>query len=173
MQEAHRIAELLRPHVRAKLDDRDYLTPGRKFNEWELKGIPLRIELGPRDLKQGQAVLARRDTLEKIPVKLDAIEVEVTKMLGAIQQNLFSRATEFLKNNTRKTNSYSELKSIIAKSGGVVQSPWCGSADCEATVKGETGAKIINIPLEQDKTVAACVICGKPGIAIANFAKSY
>ncbi len=159
--------------ARVKLDDRDHLTPGRKFNEWELKGIPLRIELGPRDLKEGHAVLARRDTLEKRSTKLSSIESEVRSELKTIQENLLRRATEFLRKNTHQTASYETLKSIISEHGGVVQAPWCGSADCEAKVKDETGAKIINIPLEQRSPVSACVYCGGPGKVIANFARSY
>jgi prolyl-tRNA synthetase len=133
------------------------------------------VELGPRDLKEGQAVLARRDTLEKSPVKLEVIDTEVPKMLELIQQNLFHRATEFLRENTHRTDSYAELKSIIATRGGVVQAPWCGSEDCETKVKEETGAKIVNLPLDQQEgaPIGNCIYCGRPGKVIANFAKSY
>jgi prolyl-tRNA synthetase len=173
VREAILLRDRLSAVARVRLDDREHLTPGKKFNEWELKGVPLRIELGPRDLKQGSVVLARRDTFEKRSAKLSSIESEVRSELKAIQENLLRRATEFLRKNTHQTNSYEKLKSIIDERGGVVQAPWCGSEDCEAKVKDETGAKIINIPLEQDSPVNTCVYCGRPGKVVANFARSY
>jgi prolyl-tRNA synthetase len=156
-----------------KLDDRDYVTPGRKFNEWELRGVPLRIEVGPRDIGQNQAVLVRRDTSTKRPVKIGELKAEVGRELDEIQGNLLSRAQEWLRANVRTAKSYEELKSLISSVGGVVQAPWCGSAACEEKIKQESGAKVINIPFEQGDEVSACVACGEPGKVTANFAKSY
>jgi prolyl-tRNA synthetase len=102
--------------------------------------------------------------------------VEVPKTLELIQQNIFRRATEFLRENTHRVDSYAGLKSIITTRGGVVQAPWCGSEDCETKVKEETGAKIVNLPLDREQDgspMGNCIYCGRPGKFIANFAKSY
>jgi prolyl-tRNA synthetase len=156
-----------------KLDDRDYITPGRKFNEWELRGIPLRIEVGPRDISQNQAVLARRDSSTKRTVSLAELRTEVGRELDDVQRSLFVKAEEMLKSNVRQAATYDELKTIIASMGGVVRAPWCGSAACEDKVKQETGAKIINVPLEQGEATGACVSCGAAAKMTANFARSY
>ncbi len=173
LEVARRIRDELARSFAVKLDERDYLTPGRKFNEWELRGVPLRVEVGPRDMEQGQAVLARRDTSSKRAVKLTDLAQEVSRELQEIQSNLLSRATEWLKANVRAADTYDELKTIIASKGGVVQARWCGASACEEKVKQETGAKIINIPLGQAGGAGACVLCGAAGASIANFAKSY
>ena len=120
---------------RAKLDDRDHLTPGRKFNEWELKGIPLRVEFGPRDMKEGQAVLVRRDSGGKRSVKLAALAREVGAELDAIQGDLLQRAREALEKNTRDATTLAELKGIMTQHGGIVRVPWCGTPQCEAKIK--------------------------------------
>jgi prolyl-tRNA synthetase len=173
LTEAGKLAKKIEGRIRVKVDDRDHLTPGRKFNEWELKGVPLRVEVGPRDLKQRQVVLARRDTLSKRAVKMANFEKEVTKELIDIQESLFARASGFLKKNTHRVETYDELKSVFLKGGGIVQAPWCGSADCEAAVRRETEAKIINIPLNQRQLKAKCVYCGNEAKSLANFARSY
>jgi prolyl-tRNA synthetase len=156
-----------------KLDERDYITPGRKFNEWELRGVPLRVEVGPRDISQNQAVLARRDTSTKRTIAMAELRTEVGRELDDIQRSLFAKAQEMLKGNVRQAATYEELKSLIASVGGVVRAPWCGSAACEAKVKQDTGAKIINIPLEQGGSAGNCVACGGRTETTANFAKSY
>jgi prolyl-tRNA synthetase len=173
LEEAKRIRDLLHESYSVKLDDRDYLTPGRKFNEWELKGVPLRLEIGPRDINQGQVVLVRRDTSMKRAAKMIEVVAEVGRELDEVQKSLLARATESLASSVRTAATYEELKLVIAKEGGVVQAPWCGSRECEEKVKVETGAKIVNMPLDQPADVGACVICGKPGREVANFAKSY
>jgi prolyl-tRNA synthetase len=173
LAEAKKISERLGQRFRTKLDDRDHLTPGRKFNEWELKGVPVRVEVGPRDIASGQAVLVRRDTGAKRPAKLSSLEEEVTKDFEEMHRSLFERARNFLASNTHMTSSYAELKRIIETKGGIVRSPWCGSAECEARVREETGAKIVNIPLDQHKVKTSCVVCGKDAQTVANFARSY
>jgi prolyl-tRNA synthetase len=173
LAEAAKLHRRLSKEFRTKLDERDHLTPGRKFNEWELKGVPLRIELGPRDLKSGQAVLVRRDTGAKRLVRLSSVEGEAAKDLESIQSGLLAKARELLKKNTHQAETLAELKSIIATKGGIVQVPWCGSRECEDRMKEETGGKIINFPLDQHPAKAACASCGKKAAAIVNFAKSY
>ena len=171
--EAKRIRDLLGESYEVKLDDRDFLTPGRKFNEWELKGVPLRLEIGPRDIRQGQVVLVRRDTSMKRAAKTIEVVAEVGRELDDIQRSLLARATEAMKASITGAKSFEELKGTIAKSGGVVQAPWCGYVECEERVKAETGAKIVNIPLDQPEQVGECVVCGRKGQVVANFARSY
>jgi prolyl-tRNA synthetase len=173
LEEAKRIRDLLQDSYSVRLDDRDFLTPGRKFNEWELRGVPLRLEIGPRDINQGQVVLVRRDTSMKRAAKIIEVVAEVGRELEDIQRTLLARASETLRASVRAAKSYDELKAVLAKEGGVVQAPWCGSPECEEKVKAETGAKIVNIPFDQPAEVGPCVLCGNPGSAIANFAKSY
>lgn len=172
LTEARKLYEGLRGRFRTRLDDRDQLTPGRKFNEWELRGVPLRIEIGPRDISAGQAVLVRRDTGAKRAVRMDGVEEEVAKELASIHRTLLEKATESLKENTHSASSYGDLKKLLVK-GGIIRAPWCESAECEAKVKQETGGKIINIPLEQRNRAMKCVVCGEPAKTTANFAKSY
>jgi prolyl-tRNA synthetase len=171
--EARKISEILSLKFRVKLDDRDHLTPGRKFNEWELKGVPLRVEVGPRDIAAGQVILVRRDSGAKRPVKVSSLEAEVQKEAEEMQKSLLARARDFLAKNTHMTSSYEELKRLMATEGGIVRAPWCGSAECEARAREETGAKIINIPLDQHGVMTPCVLCGKGAKVVANFAKSY
>ncbi|MDG6901513.1 MAG: proline--tRNA ligase [Nitrososphaerota archaeon] len=171
LAEAKRLSAAL-SDFRVFLDDRDHLTPGRKFNEWELRGVPLRVELGPRDLKEKQAVLVRRDTGAKRVVKLDSAEAEVSKELDAIQKGLFDKAAAALAKNTHDAASLSELKESLAR-GGVVRAPWCGRAECETKLKEETGGKILNIPLDQNQSNQKCVVCGKQASSVVNYGRSY
>jgi prolyl-tRNA synthetase len=173
LEGAREVSEAISSSFSTTLDDRDYLTPGRKFNEWELRGVPLRVEIGPRDIKQEQLVLVRRDNSKKRSVKIADVVMEVGKELDAIQASLFHRALDALKARTNGARTYDELKSTLSTVGGVVQAAWCGSPACEERVKAETGAKIINMPLGQDKAELTCVLCGQPASTLANFAKSY
>ena len=173
LAEAKKASDGLSQRFRTKLDDRDQLTPGRKFNEWELKGVPLRVELGPRDMKSGQAVLVRRDTGGKRNASLAQLGDEVASDLEAIGKNLLEKARDALRKNTHMTTSHEELKKIIAERGGIVRAPWCGTAECENKLSEETGAKIINIPLDQHPSDAKCVECGRHAEIIVNIARSY
>jgi prolyl-tRNA synthetase len=173
LEEARKVSTALSASFSAKLDGRDYLTPGRKFNEWELRGVPLRVEIGPRDIRAGQLVLVRRDSSQKRLVKIADVVSEVGKELDAIQASLYQRALDALKARTNSAATYDELKEKLSTLGGVVQAPWCGSSACEEKAKAETGAKVINVPLGQEEAQLSCVLCGQPARTIANFAKSY
>lgn len=166
-------ADLKGVGLRVIVDDRDQYKPGFKFNEWELRGVPLRIELGPRDLKEQKAVLARRDTGEKSPAPLDGVATAVQEQLEAIQKNLFERAKEFRDEMTCELNDYGAFKAKIEGDGGFVISPWCGSAACETKVKDDTKATIRLIPLEDGDTDAGCIVCGMKGGKRAYFARAY
>jgi len=173
LTESRKLHGRLSNRFRVKFDDRDHLTPGRKFNEWELKGVPLRIEFGPRDMKDKQAVLVRRDTGGKRVAKLAGLEEEVGKELEAIQASLLQRATKALAESTRDAATLPELKRILAEHGGIVRVPWCGMAECEAKMKEETGGKILNFPMNQRAPKAKCPVCSKDAVHLANFGKSY
>jgi prolyl-tRNA synthetase len=156
------------------LDDRDSQTPGWKFNEWEMRGVPLRLEIGPKDLEKSQVVLARRDTREKSFVPMDGLTGHVEQLLVTIQKALFDRAIQFRTEHTSETTSYDEFKQIMEGRPGFVISPWCGSVDCEAAIKAETQATIRNIPFTSTGADGkSCLKCGRPATAIAWFAKSY
>ena len=173
LAEAKKLFQTLASKFRSFLDDRDNLTPGKKFNEWELKGVPLRVEFGPRDMKEGQAVLVRRDTGAKRPVKMSAIAKEVESELDSIQSSLFEKASRALSDNTHEASTLGELKKILSQKGGIVRVPWCGKADCEAKMKEETGGKILNVPLTQKHERHKCISCGEDSSTLANFGKSY
>ncbi|MFI5420971.1 MAG: proline--tRNA ligase, partial [Nitrososphaerales archaeon] len=135
--------------VRVHFDSRDNYTPGWKYNQWELKGVPLRIEIGPRDIAKQSAIIVRRDLGQKDTVLLSDIVAEAKRKLEQVQSSLWESASECLKKQTRETSSYEELKQIIGSDGGFVKAPWCGSTDCEKKVKDETGADIRLIPFEE------------------------
>jgi prolyl-tRNA synthetase len=155
------------------LDDRDAYTPGWKFNQWELKGVPIRIELGPRDLKQGQVVMVRRDTGQKIPVKEADIPSNIEKLLQEIQDNLFAKAKALLQEKTTSVQGYEEFKKVVCNKGGFLKAAWCGSADCEAKIKDETGATIRVRPFQKEEPATNCVYCGQKAKEIVYFARSY
>jgi prolyl-tRNA synthetase len=157
---------------RAQLDERDNLTPGRKFNEWELKGVPLRVEFGPRDMREKQAVLVRRDTGAKRTVKAESLAAEVANELDAIQANLYKRASDFLAKNTHDADTLDEMKRILAEKGGMIRVRWCGDAKCEAKMR-EAGGKILNVPLDQKGSGGKCIVCGKDAPSMALYGKSY
>jgi prolyl-tRNA synthetase len=166
--------ELVARGVRVMLDDRDSQTPGWKFNEWEMRGVPLRLEIGPKDIDKSQVVLARRDTREKSFVPMEGLAAHVEQLLATIQQALFNRALQFRLEHTSETDSYDEFKQIMDGRPGFVISPWCGSRDCEAAIKAETQATIRNIPFISQPVVGkSCLKCGLPATANAWFAKSY
>jgi prolyl-tRNA synthetase len=160
--------------VRVMLDDRDTQTPGWKFNEWELRGVPLRLEIGPKDIDKSQVVLARRDTREKSFVPMEGLTAHVEQMLATIQQALLERAMTFRQEHTSETDSYDEFKQIMDGRPGFVISPWCGSGECEAAVKTETQATIRNIPFTSTPAQGkSCIKCGGAATVHAWFAKSY
>jgi prolyl-tRNA synthetase len=166
--------ELAQRDVRVFIDDRDSQTPGWKFNEWELRGVPLRMEIGPKDLEKSQVVLARRDTRERSFVPMDGLADRIVQMLAAIQRALFERAVAFREDHTTQTDSYDEFKQIMDGRPGFVISPWCGAAACEAAIKNETQATIRNIPFASPPAQGKrCLRCGTPATAHVWFAKAY
>lgn len=153
------------------LDDREDYSAGWKFNEWEMKGIPLRLEIGPKDLEKKQVVLVRRDSNEKINVKIKDVSVEVPKILKEIQDSLFVKAKKFLDESIKEVQDVSELKKIV-NSSGIGKVSWCGSVSCEENIKDKTGAKSLNSEFNL-KVEGKCFACNNKAEYITYFGKSY
>jgi prolyl-tRNA synthetase len=166
-------SDLVRHGVRVMLDDRDAYTPGWKFAEWEMRGVPLRLEIGPKDIEKSQVVLARRDTRDKVPTPMDGLTDAVVGLLKTIQENLYSRAVKFREDHTQRASSYDEFTAFMEGRPGFVIAGWCGSADCEAQIKAETQATLRNLPFGSESVSGTCVKCGGPAAGEAWFAKAY
>jgi len=164
---------LLEKGVEVVLDDRSEYTPGWKFNQWELKGVPIRIEIGPRDLKQKQATLARRDTFEKIAVKEEQTVPKVMKLLEEIQNNIFKKAKKSLEESITSVKTYDEFKNVLKEKGGFIRASWCLDSKCEAKIKEETGATIRIVPFEKEKPFSKCINCGGEAKEVVYFARAY
>ncbi len=165
--------ELIKGGIAAHVDDREQYTPGWKFNEWELKGVPLRLEVGPRDIENKQAILARRDNFQKITVKENELTDRTLATLAEIQNSLFERAKNILQTYTNAVTSYSQFKEILEERGGFLRACWCGRTHCESSIKEETGATIRIIPFNGGGIFSACVYCGEQAKTVAYFAKAY
>ncbi len=175
LENAHRLRkELVAAGIRVKMDEREGMSPGFKFNDWEMRGVPLRLELGPKDVAKGSVVLARRDRPGKEGksfVPQQGIAAAVAAMLEEIQQALYDRALAFRKANTVDAANYEELKKAVEK--GFAFSWWCGGAACEEKIKEETKATMRCIPLEQPGGEGKCIYCGAAARAKAIFARAY
>lgn len=166
------IAELKKRGVSVKLDDNDNKKPGWKFAEYELKGVPVRLALGGRDLEAGTIEVARRDTLTKETVSLDGIEDYVVDLLDKIQANIYQKALDYRAKTTKTVDSYEEFKQAI-EDGGFILAHWDGTPETEEKIKAETKATIRCIPLEGDKTPGVCMVTGKPSAQRVVFARAY
>jgi prolyl-tRNA synthetase len=175
MEAADRLyGELKGAGLRSKMDDRDGVTPGFKFNDWELRGVPLRIEIGPKDVEKGTVVLARRDIPGKNGksfVAQSEIAPVAIRILAEIQSSMLARATEFRDSNIHDPRSFDELREVVQS--GWAFSWWCGSKECEAKVKDETKATTRNIPLDQPPGSGTCIVCGRPADRKVYFARAY
>ena len=149
--------KLQKAGVRVKLDDRDWLSPGFKFHDWERKGVPVRIEIGPRDLENGQAMVGRRDTAEKVAMPLETLAEGVAGLLDAIQAGMLAQARQFVADNTTEVSSYAEFKDVLENKKGFIWAPWDGTAETEALIKEETKATIRCIPFEGGEAPAGAV----------------
>lgn len=166
---------LLAAGVRVRADWREE-RPGFKYNDWELRGVPIRIEIGPRDAQNGQVVLVpRTDRTAKETVSKDAVAQRVPELLAEIHQTLYDQALAFRKSRTYQVGDYDEFRAIMADRArlGFIEAWWCGDGQCEDEIKAETQATIRCLPLEQSGGSGACVHCGKPASAWAIFAKAY
>jgi prolyl-tRNA synthetase len=159
--------------VRVHLDDRDTYQTGYKYADWEMRGVPLRLELGPKDVEKDQCVLVRRDTREKSFVPLAGLAEYVPALLDTLQADLLARARRFLADNTSSAKDYAEFREIMATRRGFILAGWCGDAACEAKVKEETRATIRVQPLDREPVAGTCVRCGDPSPAQVYFAQAY
>jgi prolyl-tRNA synthetase len=171
-------AKLTEAGLRVKLDEREGVTPGFKFNDWEMRGVPLRIEIGPRDVATGEVVLARRDITGpggKSKAPIAEVPVRAKSMLQEIQINLYRQAKAAADSNTRPFDDYTKLCAQMADDGGggLAEVYWCGKAVCETKIRDETRATCRAIPLNQHKNGGPCIVCSEPAAERAFFAKAY
>ena len=166
-------SELRQQGIRAHLDARSEYTSGWKFYEWELKGVPLRINIGPREIDQGTVELVRRDSREKSTSERKSVVETAKEMLDKIQITLYEKARLLLQEKITKPQDYAEFKSVIDGKGGFLSAGWCGRLECEEKIKEETGADIRVIPFDQTEKPEACILCGRPSEKVAMFARAY
>jgi len=175
LEVVEQVKQALGADVRIHVDDRDAYSPGWKFNEWEMRGVPLRIEIGPRDVEQGQVVLARRDLegrarKQMVPLG-EGLADAVRETLDAIQDNLYQQALAFREEHTYRPEDYDAFKEAVTK--GFADAWWCGDAECEAQIKEDTKATLRCIPLEQEPGTGTCVRCGHEAEERAIFGRAY
>ncbi len=166
-------AELKKHGVRVQIDASENESIGFRINTWELKGVPLRLEIGTKELAEEKVTAVRRDTGEKIAVPLNELKTTISTLLDAIQANLLAQAEQFLKDNTHTANSYDELKQIMATSRGFISALWCEQEACEKKIKEETKASTRCMPLDSKEENGACVGCGNPTEHRWMFGQSY
>jgi len=173
LKKTREIEQTLRKNkIRVHVDARDEWTPGYKFHDWEMKGVPLRIEIGPKDIAKGKMVLVRRDTLKKSDLEFSDTESGVESMLKEIQQSLFEKAKTFLKERTKQVSDFAKFK-LELENGVFLEASWCGDQKCEEAIKESTGADIRVIPFDNNKTNVPCVNCKRPGKENVIFARGY
>jgi prolyl-tRNA synthetase len=170
---SNEIFNSLKTDFRTELDSYDGETAGYKFNKWELKGVPLRLEIGDRDVANNTAVLVRRDTGEKITVGIDKLNSAVAKILADIQDSLFAKHKKFTEDHTFVIDSYDEFKKIMSGTRGFIKAHWCENADCEAEIKTDTKATTRCLPLDAPEEVGKCIKCGRPSRHRWIFGLSY
>ncbi len=176
LQAATAVADELRAAaVRVRVDDRPEYRPGFKFNEWELKGVPLRIEIGARDLAAGVVTVARRDTGAKQQIPASRAAVAIDELLDDTQASLFQSARDERERRTlRDPSGYEEMIEYLRKAAGFVAAPWCGRRECEVRVKNDSSATIRCLPLNEQSTQSgACVCCGRSAVTAAVWAQAY
>ena len=169
-----RVEKMLKGKVRVKIDVSEN-TPGWKFNEWELRGVPVRMEIGPRDVKNDSVLLVRRDKRTREGVAVEALETRLPVLLEEVQQALFQRAKAFQDQNTHYTDSYEEFKEIVAEKRGFVRVKWAEDSAAEAAIKGETKATLRVIPFDQPEggIDGKCIYTGRAATCEAIFARAY
>lgn len=172
LEKAHEVKNRLSETVRIKIDDSDRM-PGWKFSEHEMRGVPLRIEIGPKDIEKNQCVLVRRDNREKIFVSLDEIETKVSQILKELQQDLFMKAKEMRDKKTYTATSFDEFNKTVEGKPGFIKAMWCGERACEDLIKEKTAATARCIPFEQENISDSCVCCDKPAKHMVVWGKAY
>ena len=172
-EKAEELYNTLKKDYRMELDIRDQYSPGYKFNDWEMRGVPVRIELGPRDIENGVCVVVRRDTSEKIEMKIDELKEKLSGILGDIQSNMYQICKDRVKQKTTIANTLEEFEKNINENQGYVKTMWCGDVECENKIKELTGAHSRCIPFEQEKVGDCCVCCGKKADTMVVWGRQY
>lgn len=173
LEENKKLNEKLSKKFRTKLDDRDNYSVGYKFNDWEMRGVPVRLEMGPRDIENEQVTLVRRDTQEKMIVKIDEVEEKISELLEDIQKSMYEACKQRLKEKTTVAFNMEELKKNLDENQGYVKTMWCGNQECEDKVKELTGAPSRCIPFEQENLSDKCVCCGKEAKHMVVWGRQY
>ncbi len=173
LDKVYEIKEELSKKFRVKVDDRDKYSPGYKFNFWEMKGVPIRIEIGPRDIENGECVLVRRDTADKINVKLEVLQEEIEKTIKSIHENMYNECEVRMKEKTSIAMNLDEFKEKLEKNPGFIKAMWCGSKECEEKIREVTGAKSRCIPFNEEKLSDKCVCCGSKAEHMVIWGKQY
>lgn len=174
LEEAEKLYEELKAAgIRVEMDADTNNTVGWKFNEYEMKGVPIRIEIGPRDIKKGQVMVARRDTLEKKAVPMEGLAAYVNELLDAIHDNMLEKARAMRDEKTHVITDYEDFKEKMQNSPGFMKAMWCGDEACEEAIKAETGATIRCIPFEQETLSDTCPFCGKKAKHMVYLARAY
>ena len=172
LDKASEVYERLKKVCRAKIDTSDQ-SPGWKFAEYEMKGVPLRVELGPKDIENNSCVIARRDSGEKVTVSLDDLETEITRLLKEVRDGLYNKALERRANMTFDAHSLEEIKEIADTKPGFIRAMWCGDRECEDKLKDYAGVTSRCIPFEQEELDGKCVCCGKEAKHMLYWGKAY
>ena len=173
LEKANEIYSTLKEKYRVKIDDRDNVSNGYKFNDWEMRGVPIRLEIGPRDIENGVCVLCRRDTAEKITVELDKLNESIEKMLEEIHNNMYKICKERLEDRTTSVTTLDEFIKQIDEKQGFIKGMWCGDAACEEKLKDLTSAKSRCIPENQEHLSDNCFICGRPAKKMVIWGRQY
>ncbi len=171
-EKAAELAQRLSKVVRVKLDDSDN-SPGWKFSQWEMKGVPLRLEIGPKDIEKNQCVLVRRDTREKIFVSLDELETAVPALLDQLAKDLYEKALENRQNRTWSATTFDEVKELAATHTGFIKTMWCGDLECEMKMKEEAGLSSRCMPFDQEPLSDVCPCCGRPAKKMVVWGVAY
>ena len=172
-EKAEEIYNSLKNKYRVEIDLKDQVSPGYKFNYWEMKGVPIRIEIGPRDIENGVCVVVRRDTLEKSIIKLEELENYIDKLLNNIHENMFEICKKRMVQKTTTASNLEEFQNNMNEEQGFIKAMWCGSSECEAKIKELTTAKSRCMPFEQENIGDVCVCCGKKANKMVIWGKQY
>lgn len=173
LEKATELFQTLKKTYRMELDSRDNYTPGYKFNDWEMRGVPVRIELGPRDIENGVCMVVRRDTGEKLSISLTEIEEKLGSLLEEIQNNMYQECLQIKEKRTTTATTMEEFAKNLDENQGYVKAMWCGDEACEDKIKEMTGAHSRCIPFEQEHISDTCVCCGKPAKTMVTWGRQY
>ena len=173
LEKAEELKKSLESKYSVELDDRASVTPGFKFNYWELRGVPVRVEIGPKDIEKNECIVFRRDTLEKETVSLDNLEERISMLMQEIQDNMYKMAEENFKKRTFVAHDFEEYKKLFAEREGFAKIMWCGDVACEDKIKEENSTTIRCIPFEEDRFQDVCTICGKKAKHMVYTARQY